>query len=235
VQILKGLSPGSEFAWPTNVLPHKGNNLFPTHLGYEVDHVNYLFYEKSPGSPMPVPNDLSQVPDKRSHPPEFAWWEFNIDDVTAGKGNFMMSITDAKDPDLSRFLKRKNGKLLIYHGWGDGDSHPELTYDYYKDVVMKTFDGDVNAAREKVRLFMVPGMGHCGGGPGCNSWDRLAPLVDWVEHGKAPDYIVAEHFTNGKVDNQRPLCAYPQHAVYVGLAGRQSDPVNWVAANFACR
>jgi hypothetical protein len=51
-------------------------------------------------------------------------WEFNIDDVTAGKGNFMMSITDAKDSDLSRFLKRKNGKLLIYHGWGDGDSIP---------------------------------------------------------------------------------------------------------------
>jgi hypothetical protein len=72
VQILKGLSLGSEFAWPLNILPHKTNNLFPTHLGYEVDHVNYLFYDKSPGSPMPVPNDLNQVPNKRSHPPEFA-------------------------------------------------------------------------------------------------------------------------------------------------------------------
>src|SRR5262249_3183604 len=55
VQILKGLSLGSEFAWPLNILPHKANNLFPTHLGYEVDHVNYLFYDKSPGSPMPIP------------------------------------------------------------------------------------------------------------------------------------------------------------------------------------
>jgi len=218
-----------------NVIAYKGNNLFPTHLGYEVDHVNYLFYEKSPGSPMPVPNDLHQIPNKKTHPPEFAWWEFNIDDVTAGKGNFMMSITDAKDPDLSRFLKRKNGKLLLYHGWGDGDSHPILTYDYYKDVITKTFDGDVDAAREKVRLFMVPGMGHCRGGPGCNTWDRLAPLVDWIEHGKAPDLIVAEHLTNGKVDNQRPLCAYPQHAVYNGPAGGQNDPKNWVAQNFVCR
>jgi hypothetical protein len=60
VQILKGLSLGSEFAWPLNILPHKANNLFPTHLGYEVDHVNYLFYDKSPGSPMPVPNDLNR-------------------------------------------------------------------------------------------------------------------------------------------------------------------------------
>jgi feruloyl esterase len=235
VQIIKGLSVGGEFAWPINVLPHKGNNMFPTHLGYEVDHINYLFYEKSPGSPMPRANDLSQVPNKKVHPPEFAWWEFNIDDVTAGRGKFMASITDAKDPDLSRFLNRKNGKLLIYHGWGDGDSHPELTYDYYKDVIAQTFGGDVNAAREKVRLIMVPGMGHCGGGPGCNTWDRLQPLVDWVEHSKAPDFIVAEHLTNGKVDNQRPLCAYPQHAVYTGPAGEQNNPANWVAKNFACR
>lgn len=140
--ILKGLSFGSEFAWPNNVLPHKGNNLFPSHLGYEVDHVNYLFYEKSPGAPMPVPNDVTQIPDKTANPPEFAWWEFNIDDVTAGKGNFMMAITDAKDPNLTRFLKRKNGKLIVYHGWGDGDSHPEPSVDYYRAVVAKTFNGD---------------------------------------------------------------------------------------------
>jgi feruloyl esterase len=234
-QIIKGLSVGSEFAWTRNVLPHAGNNLFPTHLGYEVDHVNYLFYERSPGAPMPTPNDLSQVPDKKSTPPEFAWWEFNIDDVTAGKGKFMAKITDAKDPNLTRFLKRRNGKLLIYHGWGDGDSHPELTYDYYKAVVQTTFAGDVNAARDKVRLFMVPGMGHCGGGPGCDTWDRLAPLVDWVEKGKAPDYIVGEHLTNGSVDNQRRICAYPQHAAYVGPSGGQNDPANWVENNFVCR
>ena len=233
-QILKGLSVGGEFAWTRNVLPHKGNNMFPSHLGYEVDHVNYLFYERSPGVPMPVPNDLTQVPDRKATPPEFAWWEFNVDDVTAGKGKFMSAITDAKDANLTRFLKRRNGKLLIYHGWGDGDSHPELTYDYYKAVVQTTFAGDVNAAREKVRLFMVPGMGHCGGGPGCDTWDRLAPLVEWVEKGKAPDYLVGEHLTDGKVDNQRRICAYPQRAAYVGPAGGQNDPANWVEKNFAC-
>jgi feruloyl esterase len=235
VQIIKGLSFGSEFAWTRNVIPYQGNNLFPTHLGYEVDHVNYLFYEKSPGAPMPVPNDLRQVPNKKTTPPEFAWWELNIDDVTAGKGKFMSAITDAADPDLTRFLKRKSGKLLIYHGWGDGDSHPQLTYDYYKAVVQATFDGDVNAAREKVRLIMVPGMGHCGGGPGCDTWDRLAPLVEWVEKGKAPDYVVGEHRTGGRTDNQRKLCAYPQRSVYTGPAGGQNDPVNWVDQNFACR
>jgi feruloyl esterase len=233
--VIKGLSPGSEFAWPANVLPHKGNNLFPSHLGYEVDHVNYLFYERSPGAPMSVPNDLTIAPDKKATPPEFAWWEFNIDDVTAGKGRFMSSITDAVNPDLTRFLKRENGRLLIYHGWGDGDVHPEVTYDYYKAVIDTTFGGDVKAARERARLFMVPGMGHCRGGPGCDTWDRLAPLVEWVENGKAPDHLVAQHRTNGAVDNERRICAYPQRAVYVGPEGGQNDPVNWVEKNFACR
>ncbi len=234
-QVLKGLSLGSEFAWSRALIPYKGNNLFPAQLGYEVDHVNFLFYEHSPGVPLPVANDLQQVPDKKATPPEFAWWEFNIDDVTAGKGKFMSAITDATDPDLTRFLTRRKGKLIIYHGWGDSDAHPEPTYDYYRNVVKATFAGDVQAARASVRLFMVPGMGHCGGGPGCDTWDKLAPLVEWVEQGKAPDHLVAEHRTAGKTDDQRRICAYPQQAVYVGPAGGQNDRANWTEQNFACR
>jgi feruloyl esterase len=217
------------------MFPHKGNNLFPAKLLYGVDHINFLFYEKSPGVPMPNPLDVTQVPDKKASPPEFAWWEFNIDDVTAGKGKFMSAITDAKDPDLSRFLKREGGKLILYHGWADAEVGGEPALDYYKSVVEATFGGDVPAAREKARLFMIPGMGHCGGGPGCSEWDRLAPLVEWVEKGNAPDYLVAEHHTNGRVDNQRRVCAWPQRAVYVGPAGGQDNPVNWVQSNFACR
>jgi feruloyl esterase len=78
-------------------------------------------------------------------------------------------------------------------------------------------------------------MGHCGEGPGCSEWDRLAPLVNWVENQVAPDYVVAEHHTNGMVDNQRRVCAYPQRAVYNGPAGGQNDPANWVERNFECR
>jgi len=63
---------------------------------------------------MPAFNDLSQVPDKTRQPPEYAWWEFDIDDVTSGKGDLMISITEATDPDLSRFLLKNNGKLIIY-------------------------------------------------------------------------------------------------------------------------
>ena len=233
--IYKGMDLGSEWKWNVTMFPHRGNGMLPYKLIYGIDHVNFLFYEKSPGVPMPNPTDLSQKPDKNANPPEFAWWEFNVDDVTAGKGRFMMAITDATNPDLSRFLKRKNGKLLLYHGWADPESEGQPTLDYYKQVVQTTFAGDVNAAREKVRLFMVPGMGHCSEGPGCSEWDRLAPLANWVEKGIAPDYLVADHSTNGRVDNQRRVCAYPQRAVYVGPAGGQNNRANWVETNFVCR
>ena len=82
---------------------------------------------------------------------------------------------------------------------------------------------------------MAPGMGHCGGGAGPNSWDKLTPLVDWVEHGMAPDAVIATHSTDGQVDNERPLCAAPQQARYRGPAGGQNDPANWTAANFSCQ
>jgi feruloyl esterase len=235
VQIFKGMDFGSEWKWNQTMIPHRGNGMLPLKLIYGIDHVNFLFYRESPGMPMANGTDVRQIPDKNVNPPEFAWWEFNVDDVTAGKGDYMMSITDATSPDLGRFLNRKNGKLLLYHGWADPEGQAAPTLDYYKRIIEHTFKGDVNAAREKIRLFMAPGMGHCGEGPGCNEWDRLAPLVDWVERGVAPDHLVAVHRTNGMVDNQRRICAWPQRAVFVGPAGGENDPRNWVETNFACR
>jgi feruloyl esterase len=233
--IVKGMALGSEATWGARVIPHAGNKLFPTHLGYEVDHVNFLFYENDPGIPPPDVTDVSYETRRTGTTPEFAWWQFNVDDVTAGKGALMSAITDATDPDLTRFVVRNRGKLLIYHGWADGDVHPEPTLDYYKSVVQATFKGDLDAARRNVRLFMVPGMDHCGGGPGPNEWDRLAPLVAWIEKGEPPDHLVATHATGGTVDNERKVCAYPQRAVYTGPAGGGNDRANWVAANFTCR
>ena len=203
---------------------------------YGVDHVNFLFYEKSPGVPLPNPFNPRQSPDKRANPPEFGWWEFNVDDVTAGKGAAMMAITDATNPDLSRFLVRKNGKAADVSRLGRcRKGRPSRHVDYYKQVIETTFRGNVDAARDKVRLFMFPGMGHCGGGPGCNECDPLEALVAWVEKGVAPDYLVAHHRTNGVVDNQRRVCAWPQRAVYVGPAGGRNDPATGWRANFACR
>jgi feruloyl esterase len=81
---------------------------------------------------------------------------------------------------------------------------------------------------------MFPGMAHCGGSAGPDRWDRLAPLVAWVEEGTAPDSVVAHHETAGKVDNERRVCAYPERAVYSGPAGGENERANWVARNFSC-
>jgi feruloyl esterase len=78
------------------------------------------------------------------------------------------------------------------------------------------------------RLFMVPGMGHCGGGPDPNTFDAVGALNQWVEHGKALEEIVASHITNDVTDRTRPLCTYPQIAKWKG-SGSIDD-----AANFAC-
>jgi feruloyl esterase len=214
----------------------------PSNLGYEIDHANFLFYGEAKGVPPSDIKDLSYKENKTGAFPEYAWWEFNFDDFTAGKIEPMMRIFDATDPDLTRALLQKKAKLLMYQGWGDGDAYPNMILDYYQEMVKTTFKGNMSAAHEDARLFMAPGMGHCGGGPGPNEWDKLPPLVDWVENGKAPDYIVADHRTNKRagqpnapVVNQRKLCPYPEHGVYVGPAGGQNDPTNWVESNFACK
>jgi feruloyl esterase len=231
--IIKGRAFGAERGW-TEYLPHAGNSMFPEHLYNARDHAAFLFYENDPGVPVPRANDLSYVPDKSATPPEWAWWEFDIDDLTAGRADLMKSLMNADDPDLTRFLRRRNGKLVLWHGWNDAGAPPEPTLDYYQAMVATTFGGELDSAREHARLFMFPGMGHCGGGPGPNDWDPLAPLVAWVEDGAAPDYVVARRVTDGSVDNVRRVCAYPRVARYAGPAGGHNDPANWVAGNFTC-
>ena len=234
--LYKGYSPGSEYGWATAVIPWAGNNMHPSRLNISSDQFNYIFYDEDPGVVPPDVGDVSYSLDKSGEQPEYGWWEFSMDDVTAGRGRTMMSILDATDPDLKRFLMTNQGKLILYHGWNDTSPHPEPTLDYYKEVVKTTFDGDVEKARESFQLFMIPGMGHCRGGPGPNEWDKLPPLVEWVEQGKAPNHVVAVHRAeDGRVDNERKICAYPLKAVYTGPAGGQNDPTNWVERNFTCR
>ena len=82
---------------------------------------------------------------------------------------------------------------------------------------------------DHIRLFLEPGMGHCGGGEGPNVFDKVGTLERWVEQGKAPEKIVASHSKDGKVDRTRPLCPYPETARYKGT-GSIDD-----AASFACQ
>jgi feruloyl esterase len=141
---------------------------------------------------------------------------------------------DAVDPDL-RKLQRRGSKLIVYHGWSDPDISALNSIDYFDSVVsfMSRRHEDRDDARKRVndffRLFMVPGMQHCSGGPGPNTFDMLTALENWVEKGKAPESVVASHLTAGVVDRTRPLCVYPKVAVYTG-SGSTDD-----AANFKCR
>ena len=79
------------------------------------------------------------------------------------------------------------------------------------------------------RLFMVPGMQHCGGGPGASGFDMLGALEQWVEKSIAPEEIIASHLTNGVIDRTRPLCPYPKQAMWTAK-GSTDD-----AANFVCQ
>lgn len=132
---------------------------------------------------------------------------------------------NASDPDLRPFFSH-GGKLLMYHGWADPGIPPMFSVEYYKNVAAKV--GGKKAADE-IRLFMVPGMGHCGGGDGPSTFNAMAALSSWVEQGKAPQQIPASHASRGQTDRTRPLCPYPQAAVYKG-SGSTND-----ASNFSCK
>lgn len=132
---------------------------------------------------------------------------------------------DARNPDLKPFLAR-GGKLLMYHGWADPQISPLATVGYYESAKRMLGGTDI---RNGARLFVAPGMAHCGGGEGPNDFDKIGTLEQWVEKGRAPDMIVASHSKSGAVDRTRPLCPYPQIATYKGTGSIDE------AANFVCR
>jgi feruloyl esterase len=128
-----------------------------------------------------------------------------------------IGYVDAVNPDLSRF-KASGGKLLMSHGWSDTGITPETTVWYYDQVLNKMGKNQ----SDWIRLFMVPGMGHCGGGPGVNTFDSIGTLEKWVEKKQAPDTILG----TGANGLTRPLCPYPQYAEYKG-SGDLKDGSNW--------
>lgn len=166
-------------------------------------------------------------------------WDFRTFKFDAPKGfDNDIDFTDAKlgalfnaiDPDLSAF-KSRGGKMIHYHGFSDPDITPLNSINYYESVV-KAMGGNTNHGyrdtREFYRLFMVPGMQHCAGGPGATHFDMLTALDQWVVQGAAPERILASRITNGAVDRTRPLCAYPYEAQWKGTGSTDQ------AENFAC-
>jgi feruloyl esterase len=158
--------------------------------------------------------------------PKWDWKTFDFDkDVVKGDlpENLIMNATN---PDMRPFFSR-GGKLILYHGWSDPLIPPANTIKYYEQVVAHM--GGAAKTTGHVRLFMAPGMGHCSGGEGPDTFDKVKALEDWVERGKAPARLDASHSSSGRVDRTRPLCPYPQVARYSGT-GSIDD-----AANFTCK
>jgi feruloyl esterase len=152
--------------------------------------------------------------------PNYDWHKFNLDrdmPVIDAKVGFV----DAVDPDLSKF-KAHGGKLLLYHGWDDPGITAENTVYYYNSVLDKMGNPQDNW----LRLFMVPGMGHCRGGPGPYSFDTISALEQWREQEKAPTQIMG---TNPQSGLTRPLCPYPQYAKFDGM-GDLKDSSHWSCA-----
>ena len=170
-------------------------------------------------------------------------WDFhtmNFDTDVKRTDDKFASILNSTDANLRPF-KARGGKLIQYHGWGDAAIPPQNSIDYFESV-----QSAMGTTQDFYRLFMVPGMSHCGGGLGANVFgngvavpqadaahDVVIALDQWVVHGVAPDQIIATGFVDGNpakgVAMTRPLCPYPQVAAYQGSGSTDE------AVNFACK
>ena len=174
---------------------------------------------------------------------EKADWDYKstkVNDGLKAAERKTAKILNATNPNLAAFQAR-GGKLILYHGWNDAAISALNAVNYYNSVASKMGQTETDAFS---RLYMVPGLQHCGGGPGANSFGQLgqgAPdpqhnvelaLVEWVERGTAPSEIVATKFVDDDpskgVQFTRPLCPYPQVTKFKGTG----DPNE--AASFVC-
>ncbi len=190
---------GSEPVWPDNfILPNK------TVLPRSESQMKYFMLDPSPGSS----------------------WEFTMFDFDKDPARLTRAAAElnARNTNLEP-LRKRGGKILQYSGWADQQVNPMPGIAYYEEVSQRFGDA---ATRDFYRLFMVPGMFHCGGGPGCGTVDWLAALMDWVENGKAPAQLTGAHVEKGTTTRTRTLCPYPQVARYKGTGSVDE------AANFAC-
>jgi feruloyl esterase len=131
---------------------------------------------------------------------------------------------DSTIPDLTA-VKVRGGKIVHYHGWSDPGVTPKMSVNYYEAAMKAMGDKDTH---DFYRFFPVPGMFHCGGGPGCGNVDWLSAVVNWVEKGQAPDSLVGGHVEGGKITKTHLLCPYPEVARYKGTGNPDA------AESYAC-
>lgn len=215
-----GLALGSEHEWVPAFVGEDGAHgaiiSAPGLISEVVRHRTFF-------TPLPIDFDLMDFDFDRD-PPRLALTE---------------ALYNAQDPDLRDF-KAAGGKLLLYHGWDDIELVPGVTIDYY-ETATKTMGGPANT-RDFFRLFMVPGMAHCRRGPGADAIDYLSYLENWVDHGQAPEALLAHHLKQPQnyrglprvrfplaeedYDWARPVYAYPAIGVY-DATGDWREPESW--------
>jgi len=147
-------------------------------------------------------------------PPAGPSWDyrtFNLDTDPARTARAAL-IVDAVIPDLTA-VKMRGGKIVHYHGWADPGVSPKMSLEYFEAVSKIVGEAET---RDFYRFFPVPGMFHCGGGPGCSDVDWLPAAVAWVEKGIAPEVLIGKHVDKGETTRTRPICAYPAMAKYKG-------------------
>jgi feruloyl esterase len=177
------------------------------------------------GGPEPMEYALDSYKYVVMKNPDWDYMTLNLDrDVLYADQTVAREVNNA-DPNLKPFFAR-GGKLLGYHGAADPGLTPLNSVNYYESVARTL--GGVNVLSNSYRLFLVPGMLHCGGGDGTSTFDMIAALDQWVQTNQAPESIPASRVRDGKVDRTRPLCPYPKQAVYQGSGSTDE------AANFAC-
>jgi feruloyl esterase len=163
--------PGSEPAWVPVFIGAGGAK--PGYYFFGGDFFRYLAFAEDPG-PGWRPEDF----DFQRDPPRMG---------------YNRHLNNAADPDLRAF-KARGGKLIAYQGWRDTSVPPLAVVDYY-EMVERVMGGHA-ATQDFFRLFMLPGVDHCAGGPGPSRLDLIAALEDWVERGRAPDALAAARIAN---------------------------------------
>jgi feruloyl esterase len=205
------------YAGPTN--PRTNEKIWPPlYRGSELD---WSFFTDSP-APIGIATSALRV---ILGDPSWDYGTVDFDRHVAQADMSDVARVNASNPDVSEFVRR-GGKLILSGGWNNALVPAGAVVDYYKRV-----SSTLGAAetRRAVRLYMVPGMIECNGGPGTDTFDMLAVMRRWIERGQAPAEVVASRVEHGKVVRTRPLCPYPQVATYKG-SGSTDD-----AKNFVCK
>lgn len=175
------------------------------------------------GGPQPLANSVSRVRHFHLKDPAYEFRLANVASDIERAASMDGGLIASSNADLRPFFGR-GGKLLMWHGWGDPQVPAQNSVIYFTNV-MKTVGA---AAENSLALFMLPGVLHCGGGAGPDTFDRMTPITRWVEGGQKPQRIVASRERDGKAERTRPLCPFPQTARYLGTGDTNS------AESFAC-